>query len=59
MEIYSIKTRLINPPKDDLIQAIIESKPNLKEGDILVVASKVVAIAEGRLVPREEPIKKL
>jgi F420-0:gamma-glutamyl ligase len=53
MEIFPIKTRLINPPQDDLWSAILEAAPNLKEQDILVVASKVVAIAEGRCVPKE------
>ena len=53
MEIFPVKTRLITPPKDDLLVAIIEAAPKLEERDILVVASKVVAIAEGRLVKRE------
>ena len=45
------------PPKDDFLEALDESLPKLKEGDVLLVASKVLAIHQGRtkkiLVERE------
>jgi coenzyme F420-0:L-glutamate ligase len=51
MNITSYKLRKIVPPKDDLHQAILDSKLSLKEGDIVAISSKVVSIAEGRVVP--------
>lgn len=51
MEITPIQTRLLVPPKDDLHAALIESLPPLRDGDILCVTSKVLAIHQGRCVP--------
>jgi coenzyme F420-0:L-glutamate ligase/coenzyme F420-1:gamma-L-glutamate ligase len=44
-------------PGDDLAQLIIEAAPWLRDGDILVVTSKIVSKAEGRLadVPAAGP----
>ena len=53
MEIIPIKTRILQPPNDNLMTALIDALPELKEGDIIVVSSKVVAIDEGRTVPVE------
>lgn len=53
MQLLAIKTEILLPPDRDLIGFINKTNPPLLEGDILVVASKVVAIAEGRLVRRE------
>jgi dihydrofolate synthase / folylpolyglutamate synthase len=50
MQLIPVKTRVLMPPQDDLWEAIIDSGVTLEERDILVVASKVVAIAEGRCV---------
>ena len=38
-------------PDDDLVAAIAESAPWLRDGDIVVITSKVVSKCEGRLVP--------
>jgi coenzyme F420-0:L-glutamate ligase len=51
MQITAYKLRKIVPPKDDLRQAIRDSKLSLKEGDIVAISSKVVSIHEGRSVP--------
>lgn len=51
MEIIPVKTRVILPPKDDIYNVIDEFAPVLREGDIFVVTSKVVAIHQGRCVP--------
>lgn len=50
MEFIPIKTRAMVPPRDDLYQMLDESLPRLREGDVLFVASKVVAIHQGRCV---------
>ncbi|GIJ51085.1 hypothetical protein Val02_79710 [Virgisporangium aliadipatigenens] len=38
-------------PGDDLAEILVDAAPWLAEGDVLVVTSKVVSKAEGRLVP--------
>jgi coenzyme F420-0:L-glutamate ligase/coenzyme F420-1:gamma-L-glutamate ligase len=38
-------------PDDDLAAAIADAEPDLRDGDVLVVTSKVVSKVEGRLVP--------
>jgi dihydrofolate synthase / folylpolyglutamate synthase len=49
MKIKAIKTPIFKE-KDDLIEFIIKSIPSIKEGDIIVVTSKIVALSEGRVV---------
>jgi putative folate metabolism gamma-glutamate ligase len=51
MIIKTIKTKILNPPKDDLLAAIGKSLKSLKEKDIVVITSKVVSIWQGRCVP--------
>ena len=53
MQCIPIKTKLLQAPQDDLWVAITQSGLSLSDKDILVIASKVVAIDEGRCVPRE------
>ncbi len=52
MHLFGIRTRLIKP-KDDLVgvilHAISEQKLTIDDGDVLVFASKVVSMAQGRL----------
>ena len=48
MQLTPFKTRVLNPPQDDLWQAIIEQKPTIKEGDVVLFSAKAVAIAEGQ-----------
>ncbi len=52
MELFRLKPPLIRPG-DSIVQKFAEalsySKAHLKQGDVVAVASKVVAIAEGRL----------
>ncbi|MCU0653330.1 MAG: coenzyme F420-0:L-glutamate ligase [Candidatus Pacebacteria bacterium] len=54
MEIFPIKTRAMLPPKDDIYNVLDEFCPALREGDVLVVASKIVAIHQGRCVLKSE-----
>ena len=46
IEFIPVKTRIINPPKDD-INDIIGSL-DIKDGDIVFISSKVLGISEGR-----------
>lgn len=50
MHLYPYKLSVLTPPKDDLKKAILASKLSLKEGDIVAISSKVVAIGEGACV---------
>ncbi|OHA58259.1 MAG: hypothetical protein A2571_03315 [Candidatus Vogelbacteria bacterium RIFOXYD1_FULL_44_32] len=50
MKIIGVKTPLLKAG-DDLIQFIIKNIPSLSEGSVVVVTSKIVALAEGRLAP--------
>jgi F420-0:gamma-glutamyl ligase len=52
MQFLPIKTRPLLPPKDDLFQIFEEFLPELHDGDILFITSKVVSIHQGRCVPR-------
>ncbi|MBI2798551.1 coenzyme F420-0:L-glutamate ligase [Candidatus Saccharibacteria bacterium] len=54
MKITPIKTRPLIPPKDDLLAVIAESLKELPEQSVLAIASKVVAIDEGRCIPLSE-----
>lgn len=51
MQILPIKTRVFFPPKDDIFSTLKSIAGKLKEKDILVITSKIVAIGEGRCVP--------
>lgn len=62
MEFIPIKTRVMHPPKDDLFEVLDESLVDLKNGDVVLISSKVVAIHQGRTVfmsevKKEELIK--
>jgi dihydrofolate synthase / folylpolyglutamate synthase len=51
MNVKSIKTRILQPPKDDLLEIIRDTIKEIPEKSILVVTSKVVSIWEGRCIP--------
>jgi len=50
MHVEPIKTRIFNPPKDDLFKIFKSAIRSIPEKSILAVTSKVVSIAEGRCV---------
>ncbi|MDD5770467.1 MAG: coenzyme F420-0:L-glutamate ligase [Candidatus Gracilibacteria bacterium] len=58
MQFLPIKTRPINPPKDDLMQIIDEYITEIKDSDIIFITSKVVAIGEGNCVKNDSKISK-
>lgn len=53
MELIPIRTRVLHPPKDDLLEVLDGSLTDVRERDVVIVTSKVVAIHEGRCVPVE------
>jgi len=53
MEYIPIKTRVMNPPQDDLFAVLDEYLTDVQEGDLVLITSKVVAIHQGRCVPIE------
>jgi len=58
MECIPIKTRVFEPPKDDIFALLDESIFDLKEKDVLLISSKIMAIHQGRCFPIEEGISK-
>lgn len=62
MKITPIKTRIFQE-NEDLSQFIFKYVKQLKEGSILVITSKIVALSEGRVIEykneREKKIKKI
>lgn len=53
MEYLPVKTRVLQPPQDDLLAVLDASLSLVMEQDVLLVTSKVVAIDEGRCVPTD------
>lgn len=58
MEYIPIKTRALIPPKDDLFAVLDESLADVREGDVILITSKVVAIHHGRCISIEGTDKK-
>ncbi len=52
MEIIPIKTRIVNPPKDDIYDLF--ENLDLKEKDVLLITSKILAIHQGKTVLMSE-----
>ncbi len=50
MQFLPIKTRPFLPPRDDIFELLDKNLPKLKEGDVLFIASKILAIHQGRCV---------
>lgn len=51
MELIPIKTRILHPPQDNLFEVLDTHLTDVREEDIVLITSKVVAIHEGRCVP--------
>lgn len=58
MHFIPIKTRILQPPKDDLWAVLDESLLEVQEKDVILISSKVVAIGEGRCVAEADFDKK-
>ena len=58
MQFLPVRTRKILPPKDDLYAVLDASLPRLREGDIVFITSKILAIHQGRCVKIEKGVDK-
>ncbi|MBI4049786.1 MAG: coenzyme F420-0:L-glutamate ligase [Candidatus Doudnabacteria bacterium] len=58
MRFFKVKTRAFLPPKDDIYD-LLSGITKLRNGDIVVITSKVLAIHQGRCVKIEPKIDKL
>ena len=54
MIVKPVKTRIIMPPKDNLLAAISDSLKSLREKSVIVITSKVVSIWQGRCIPIQQ-----
>ncbi len=52
MEIIPITTGIMQPPQDDLWAFLERYVTKLRDGDVLAISSKIVAIGEGRCVAK-------
>ncbi len=52
MRFLSIRTKKFLPPKDNVIEELGKCLPKLKEGDVLFITSKILAIHQGRCVKK-------
>lgn len=57
MNISAVRTRIFQEG-EDIVAFIIESIPQVEEGAVVVVTSKIVALAEGARVPKAECVSK-
>lgn len=59
LQFIQVKTPVLKPPQDDLYSVIEQKIDEIKEGDIVLIASKVVSIHQGRCVKKNEVNKDL
>lgn len=59
MQYIPVKTRVMQPPQDDLYALLDEYLVDVKEGDLILITSKIVAIHQGLCVPLSEDKRKL
>lgn len=50
MEYLPIKTRVMNPPQDNIFEVLDEYLTDVQENDLILITSKIVAIHQGRCV---------
>src|SRR3990167_3939436 len=58
MEWISIKTRPMRPPKDSLWDLLDEHIAKIKDGDIVLITSKILGIHQGRCIPLSSKVDK-
>lgn len=58
MEVIPIQTRVCQPPQDNLFAVLDESLIDVRDGDVVVVTSKVVAIHQGRCIKNDGSVDK-
>ena len=55
MRFIPIHTRIFKLPQDDIYRFLDESVKDLRNGDVLCITSKILAVAQGRCVPAGTP----
>jgi F420-0:gamma-glutamyl ligase len=55
MQFIKVKTRKLLPPKDNIYKIFTEHLPKLKEGDVVFITSKILAIHQGRCIKISNP----
>jgi len=58
MKLRKVRTRAFLPPKDDIYD-LLNSIKKLKNGDVVVITSKVLSIHQGRCIKISDQVKKL
>jgi F420-0:gamma-glutamyl ligase len=58
MQFIPIKTRKFLPPQDNILEELDGKLPRLKNGDVILIASKILAIHQGRCEKIQEPSSK-
>jgi dihydrofolate synthase / folylpolyglutamate synthase len=58
MKFIPVKTRAILPPRDNIYPILDAFLPKLREGDVLFITSKILAIHQGRCVAIRPGVKK-
>ncbi len=53
MQFLPVKTRILNPPQDDIFD-VLENMPSLNEGDVVFITSKILAIHQGRCIAMDD-----
>lgn len=55
LEIFPIKTKIFEPPQEDILPEVFKVLDGkIKNGDVIVITSKIVSINEGRCIPVSE-----
>ncbi len=54
MQFIPVKTKAILPPKDDIYPVLDKYLPSLKEGDVVLISSKILGIHQGHCVKIKE-----
>lgn len=58
MQITPITTRPLTPPKDDLFDVLDTYLKEIRDGDIICIASKVISIHKGRCIHKDDVTNK-
>lgn len=58
MQYIPIKTRIMQPPKDDMYTLLDEYLTDVREGDMVLITSKIVAIHQGQCIPISDTLEK-
>src|SRR3989338_5371289 len=58
MEFIKVKVRTVVPPRDNIYPILDKFLPRLREGDVLFITYKILAIHQGRCLKINSSVKK-